>query len=316
MADALCGPSNALQQLSKHQSADRSLQRDRLAATGQPEESFRSSPDSRLGLLDHEFAAFQTGHLQPALSPLSPAESLGFYNHSRPAFFASPASASWANDFQRLQISDPVTPPLRYIAAGQSPALVSAQRWRQEFLLQEHAFATEMPTSGASTYASSTFVNGGNTYTALPSGAHDPIQWQLPGPMLDLQTQSNQDLAALGIEAAGAFNLSEDDAMDAAESPGSLEDMSIRSDIADAKQSSTENPTPRIGADTIPDRREVVSRDKDDDRRELAVTAGQLLDSVRNDRSQKFQKSSFLHLMQQIRDGQATVEGTDIVQVG
>ena len=134
--------------------------------------------------------------------------------------------------------------------------------------------------------------------------------------MLDLQTQSNQDLAALGIEAAGAFNLSEDDAMDAAESPGSLEDMSIRSDIADAKQSSTENPTPRIGADTIPDRREVVSRDKDDDRRELAVTAGQLLDSVRNDRSQKFQKSSFLHLMQQIRDGQATVEGTDIVQVG
>ena len=161
-------------------------------------------------------------------------------------------------------------------------------------------------------------------YTALPSDAHGPVQWQSPGPILDLRTQSNQDLAALGIdaemereiEAARASFLGEDGAIEEVASPGSLQEMSVRSKIADVRQSSTENLTPRIGADTIADRREDVSRDKDDDRRELAVTAGQLLDSVRHDRSQKFQKSSFLHLMQQIRDGQATVEGTDIVQVG
>ncbi|KAI9758474.1 MAG: hypothetical protein M1815_000020 [Lichina confinis] len=116
------------------------------------------------------------------------------------------------------------------------------------------------------------------------------------------------------IEAARASFLGEDGAIEEVASPGSLQEMSVRSKIADVRQSSTENLTPRIGADTIADRREDVSRDKDDDRRELAVTAGQLLDSVRHDRSQKFQKSSFLHLMQQIRDGQATVEGTDIVQ--
>ena len=45
----------------------------------------------------------------------------------------------------------------------------------------------------------------------------------------------------------------------------------------------------------------------------LARTAGQLLNSVRDDQSQKFQESNFLALMRQLRDREVRVEGDKIV---
>lgn len=46
----------------------------------------------------------------------------------------------------------------------------------------------------------------------------------------------------------------------------------------------------------------------------LARTAGQLLESVRNNTSQKFQNSEFLQLMRQFRDREVQVEGDKIVE--
>ena len=48
---------------------------------------------------------------------------------------------------------------------------------------------------------------------------------------------------------------------------------------------------------------------------ELARTAGQLLDNVKGDRSRKFQASSFLSLMRQLRDKEVRVEGDKLVDV-
>ena len=48
---------------------------------------------------------------------------------------------------------------------------------------------------------------------------------------------------------------------------------------------------------------------------ELARTAGQLLENVKGDESQKFQKSSFLSLMRHLRDKEVRVEGDSIVGV-
>lgn len=73
----------------------------------------------------------------------------------------------------------------------------------------------------------------------------------------------------------------------------------------------------RIGSDRIiDDTREkgpdsIVSNDAD----ELARTAGKLLENVKDDRSQKFQKSSFLSLMRQLRDREVRVEGDKLVDV-
>lgn len=56
-----------------------------------------------------------------------------------------------------------------------------------------------------------------------------------------------------------------------------------------------------------------VQRDVDPD--ELAKTAGQLLDSLKHEQSQKFQQSSFLALMRQLRDKEVRVEGDKMVDV-
>lgn len=73
----------------------------------------------------------------------------------------------------------------------------------------------------------------------------------------------------------------------------------------------------RIGADTIEDPRldpKIAEAQNNPDA--LARTAGQLLDSVRHDRSTKFQNSQFLELMRQFRDKEATVQGDQIVGTG
>lgn len=72
----------------------------------------------------------------------------------------------------------------------------------------------------------------------------------------------------------------------------------------------------RIGADAIPDARNEESGNREEDRTELAITAGQLLENVKDDTSHKFRNSTFLNLMRRLRDGEATVKGQDIVQVG
>jgi hypothetical protein len=68
--------------------------------------------------------------------------------------------------------------------------------------------------------------------------------------------------------------------------------------------------TVRIGSDTIAPQLDGV-----DESDELAKTAGQLLDSVRHDQSQKFKESNFLALMRQLRDREVTVEGDEFRQV-
>lgn len=70
----------------------------------------------------------------------------------------------------------------------------------------------------------------------------------------------------------------------------------------------------RIGSDIIPQtEQDPHTRNRDADA--LAQTAGQLLDSVRHDQSEKFQQSSFLALMRRIRDREVEVEGDEFREV-
>lgn len=69
----------------------------------------------------------------------------------------------------------------------------------------------------------------------------------------------------------------------------------------------------RLGADLIHDPRQNDQSQAQDDPDALARTAGQLLDSVKDNRSDKFQNSQFLELMRQLRDREVKVEGDKIV---
>ena len=73
----------------------------------------------------------------------------------------------------------------------------------------------------------------------------------------------------------------------------------------------------RVGSDRILDEplEEKQEHEGKNDADELARTAGQLLDNLKHDHSQKFQESSFLSLMRQLRDREVRVEGDKLVQV-
>jgi hypothetical protein len=73
--------------------------------------------------------------------------------------------------------------------------------------------------------------------------------------------------------------------------------------------------TIRIGSDTIPQTNKEDPQTMANDADELARTAGQLLNSVSHDTSQKFRESNFLALMRRIRDREVQVEGDEFREV-
>ncbi|PNS19860.1 hypothetical protein CAC42_7827 [Sphaceloma murrayae] len=108
MADAYCGPSNALQNFQKHTSADRTLQQDRLTQRRSPLEGFRSH-EPNAGILDPEFEAFQASQPGPLTFAEPPQTAFQSFNQrgKQPAFGPPQHGADWATDFQRLHVSSP-----------------------------------------------------------------------------------------------------------------------------------------------------------------------------------------------------------------
>ncbi|KAF4549535.1 Hypothetical protein D9617_21g097560 [Elsinoe fawcettii] len=129
MADAYCGPSNALQNLQKHSSVDRTLQQDRLTQRTSPLEGFRSQ-DPNAGLLDPEFEAFQASQPGPLGFAEPPPPAFQSFNQrgKQPAFGGMQNGSNWASDFQRLQVSSP-GPQMQHSPSPaqfrSSPAVVS-----------------------------------------------------------------------------------------------------------------------------------------------------------------------------------------------
>jgi hypothetical protein len=76
---------------------------------------------------------------------------------------------------------------------------------------------------------------------------------------------------------------------------------------------SDHRPQERLGADLIYDPENGQINEDQNDPDALARTAGHLLDSVRDNQSDKFQNSLFLGLMRQLRDKKVVVEGDKIV---
>ncbi|KAL5120285.1 hypothetical protein ACEQ8H_001843 [Pleosporales sp. CAS-2024a] len=137
MADALCGPSNALQNFQKHTSVDRTLQQDRVVVgRHSPSHSFRSSPGLQAGALDAEFEAFQAG--RPGAFPQDLHHAPLHFARAAPApppqFAQSAQAPGWATDFQRLNLSSPPGQPLQ---RQQAQAAHSASSWHQDFMAQQ-----------------------------------------------------------------------------------------------------------------------------------------------------------------------------------
>ncbi|KAI9751807.1 MAG: tRNA (guanine-N(7)-)-methyltransferase (tRNA(m7G46)-methyltransferase) [Chaenotheca gracillima] len=321
MADALCGPSNALQHFQKHTSTDRSLQQDRLQSHRQPSQGFRSSPGPNAGILDPEFEAFQRGF---SFAPPPPELQHGFppgpSNFQNVAASRSPEPAAWAADFQKLHLSEASRPSFQ--AGHRNPDYLSdwdrfgdgnhQQISQAQQPTQQHG----QPAFGQSQYMGRApmGVYGSSMYGGMnPQAAEAPLQ---------TSTSANQQPVETFDDAAFelAFDSARSELLDREEQSTKLE---LRENGHEALNSGyneslsgevLREDQARIGADAILQKDEAEPKDERADQDELARTAGTLLDSVRENQSQKFQDSTFMALMRRLRDKEVVVEGEDFVE--
>jgi hypothetical protein len=308
----------------------------RLQKLADISQGFRTR-DPRTGSLDASFAAFEAGSAspfqldQPLLHGNLPA-------YQPRALQQNGAGPSWAADFQNLHISNQPIPSHQF--RTEAP-LLRSNGWQNEFATHQsngrsataQGKQTVQPLS-QNQYVAPDWRSGQYNFNDGYVGmAHLPYgygqQQQIQG-----QKQSQQQAEPMYDEAgfAEAFEQASQHAHEIVNDRPEV-DRTIERDGSDLLHKdatpmdhSTEldrgftflmrSPSPtqiRIGSDMIPyeDQKprtpDQDSRDADD----LARTAGQLLNSVQHDTSDKFQNSQFLALMRKIRDGEVRVEGEE-----
>ncbi|KAI9814488.1 MAG: hypothetical protein M1832_005894 [Thelocarpon impressellum] len=340
MADTLCGPSTALQQFQKHSTVDRTLQQDRLRSRHSPSQGFRSFPGPNSGLLDPEYDAFQAG---PSAGP---ALGLDFFQPDRPSSTFAPApshSASvtdWAADFQRLHLSNLSNPLPPTQFRSQAPLQRSSLGgWHQDFMRQQAQAAPQESQLSR--------LVPREQYEGMAMGSHGMQGHSLFGGMnsslleMPESSSSRQQAAPEAFDDAAfelAFEAATSEQMPEEQQEGHLpegrqeETDSGQQILLDESAQNLMNEPPRpLFEDSLEDldriaaealraesvaetARETAQPQQADDGDELARTAGELLNSVKDNQSQKFQQSSFLALMRQLRDKEVVVEGNDMMQ--
>ncbi|KAL4957929.1 hypothetical protein BDW69DRAFT_155321 [Aspergillus filifer] len=301
MSDALCGPSNALQNFQKHASVDRTLQQDRLISRQSPSQGFRSQ-DPNEGILDPEFAAFESNN-GPGAPLLEAQNGLHFMPPAPQMPMSHPAETrNWASDFQNLHISGPSQPIHHMPAPTAAPSVASQQGWHAEFMRQQqHTPAPQQNQPFAQRFHPS--FTSSYVMNSSPMQAYSPAQ-----------ETTEKTSAAMEAFDESAFEAAFEQARADMESQFEASVETNTSDL-DTKNQSKEAPiqpeaqeTLRIGSDTIPQANKEDPQAAANDADELARTAGQLLNSVSHETNQKFRESNFLALMRRIRDREVQVE--------
>ena len=308
MADALCGPSNPLQQFKQQTQLDRSLQQDRLASRQHPTQGFRS-PDLHAGLLDPAFEAFQAGLEPPALDYAPP------FQHPTDFQNASPTPA-WAADFQRLNISSP--PAISRPQQQYTPASSTAN-WAQGF--REH-LAQAAPKQQISSYSPSSFQQRARYGL---SGFQSSFAQHTNAP--SFQAKGKEPAVERFDEAAfeRAFDQARDDMMADA---GRQDETSVETTLNHAEETviqgmSDDDFVREEFMKVFAKERETTTTLNEEQKKEqdqraeddaLAATAKELLEKVEHNHSEKFRNSQFLGLMRKLRDREVRVEGDKMVE--
>ncbi|KIV94664.1 hypothetical protein PV10_02408 [Exophiala mesophila] len=318
MADALCGPSNPLQNLQKHTQIDRTLQQDRLVASRQsPSQGFRTH-DPRTGSLDADFHAFE--HSAPSPFQFQQPDFANAFPAFRPPS-QTPALGGWANDFKNLNINEQPVPAQHF--RTEAPLVRSSHTgsWHTEFMHQRSSASTPTTVSQGkqairepqfNNYTPSSMMNFSQpSFSMYQQNQMLPFQDQQQHQQLNpLSTDHQAQMSDVDFEAAFADALAHAQEMDQA----NLQNQSQEEPISEVQYPEEKI---KIGSDAIL-YREKDQRTADQDKLdadELARTAGQLLTSVQHDTSTKFQNSSFLDLMRRIRDREVEVQNNDLTNV-
>lgn len=252
------------------------------------------------GLLGHEVFAFSE-----ASTPFRPE-----VDH--------PGDPDWASDFSKLYINGQTQPIPQSRFREQAPLHRGSQGgWHNEFLRQQNQASVQrtrqqIPSAGRQLLPSDHIYGVFDEYTPLSRSLQ--------------QVRPTAELNDVFDDAA--LERAFDAVNQELKQPGDIlrgEGIEYEQDGGVILKDTIENPVhvsgPQegllegwIGSDTIFDKTDTEEQGKNE-ADELARTAGELLDSVKHDQSQKFRQSNFLFLMRQLRDREVQVEGDKIVDV-
>ena len=335
MAAAECGPSNGLQRFKQHADIDRTLQQDRLSSRSHTAQGFRSA-NANAGLLDPDFEAFQAG------------VDLSLQEHNQlhfqqPGSFGAPSQApSWANDFQRMAISQPG--PMVQQQQPQFQTQTSTSSWAQGF--QQH-IAQAAPRQQNSSPSPQAFqqrarygLTGYQSQFAQPNYVGPAMQTKGKAPMQAEQfdeaafaaafDQAHDAMMADVEDVAQEQELEQEptaqellDELEAEKFEAAVEEAAthiLKEDGHDIDYEEFHQMASSHGADIEhqpmqalrEEQREQVNQNHDDDA--LAATAEELLEKVKHNQSDKFKNSQFLALMRKLKDREVRVEGDKMVE--
>ncbi|KAL8795279.1 MAG: hypothetical protein Q9195_002290 [Heterodermia aff. obscurata] len=303
MADSLCGPSNPIQTFRKEASVDRTLQRDRITSHQPFKQHFRSLPGPNTGILDAEFEAFQAGH------PLGDDFQQRQHHGPGPTFQQQGTQSirggppSWAADFQNLQLDEARMPPLPQAQFHQQAAIhhTAPGGWHEDFMNQ-HAQISPNRTALRSPFENS------SKYGLHNNEINELNRFRIPTVSQQRQIGKPIDHTYDQADMERAFELVSSEQAEAVKLSSPINPAQSSIDMGSHEEI-------RIGSDTIlgTEVQEEQKHESKDESNELAKTAGQLLENVKHDHSQKFQNSNFLSLMRQLRDREVHVEGDKFV---
>ena len=279
------------------------------------------------GALDSEYEAFTAGFAPGPSSRLElPQGPQPFDGLSR----MPQAAPDWAADFQRLHLSSVSTPIPQQDFRSHAPIQRSSPSgWHQDFVRQ-HAQASNQVHEQASGllpsramekrlhngYGTAGLLYGGANMGSLEQNTHHISKDQESSYDEAALERAFEEAALADTQAQEQNHVSQENILRDEETEMALHSDQRLETLAEPIIQESMEPMERIGADTIEDTREMgADRSVTSDGDELARTAGALLDRVKDDHSEKFQQSSFLALMRQLRDKEVVVVGETMVPV-
>ncbi|KAH7040308.1 uncharacterized protein B0I36DRAFT_357624 [Microdochium trichocladiopsis] len=320
MADAMCGPANALKGLAGHLDRDGSRQQDRFVASPHSAaQNFRSSPANGSSA-NTSFAAFQSGNsglpsvldgglAGSTLHAPPPAGLAGFQARQPWQMNTAPAAISqapqtqqggqsWISDFQQMNVNGamqhPAQPNLTPQAAPQYNPM----------------FAPQRPMLGGPMYG----FNNSVAPMALQGPAQaTPTQVTQADDDFDFDAAMSQWMAANSgpeEEAAAATSLA--DSLNQAEAEQQLpaEPVASSSDVLH------QEPVQPVQETVVPAEEAEAPATPGHDNGELAAAARQVVQSVSNETNDKFAKSDFFAFMRRLGNEEIVLRGTEFVEAG
>ncbi len=266
-------------------------------------QGFRSSFGASPGILDDEFAAFQSGHIFAN----------GFHGshgagHSVTPELGRPGIPNWASEFQNLHLN------------SAPPEHLSQYQFREQ-AASPHGSNGDRQTPGMIEHKIPQRISGVGYPLAIDANRRSGFPQRYAPLSLEVRhLQPNRQDKDLIDD--GALER----AFEAVDEELKLSEEHVRAATVGKQGAGSINyeaenlvlPSNRNGAllnedmGVFKEERELSAIDEAD---ELARTAGELLDKVASSRNSKFRKSNFFSLMRQLRDREVQVEGDRIVDV-